>query len=119
MLIQKESEEVVPQYLRFVRGVVDSSDLPLNVSRETLQHNPTLATIKKNVVNRVLKTLEEMKAGEAEKYETFYKEFGELLKEGNRQRLQATASGWPTCCCWSRPPPSRASTPAWRSTSPR
>jgi molecular chaperone HtpG len=93
VLIQKECEEVVPQYLRFARGVVDSSDLPLNVSRETLQHNPTLATIKKNVVNRVLKTLEEMKSGEAEKYEKFYKEFGELLKEGigsdygNRERL--------------------------------
>ena len=93
VLIQKECEELVPQYLRFVRGVVDSSDLPLNVSRETLQHNPVLAKIKSNVVNRVLRTLEEMKTGEAEKYAAFYKEFGELLKEGvgsdhaNRERL--------------------------------
>ena len=93
VLIQKECEELVPQYLRFVRGVVDSSDLPLNVSRETLQHNPVLAKIKSNVVNRVLRTLEEMKTGEYEKYQKVYAEFGELLKEGigsdftNRERL--------------------------------
>ena len=93
VLIQKECEELAPPYLRFVRGVVDSSDLPLNVSRETLQHNPVLAKIKSNVVNRVLKTLEEMKAGEYEKYLKVYAEFGELLKEGvgsdhaNRERL--------------------------------
>ena len=61
VLIQHECEELVPPYLRFVKGVVDSADLPLNVSRETLQHNPLLAKIKHNLVNRVLKTLEEMK----------------------------------------------------------
>jgi molecular chaperone HtpG len=93
VLIQKECEELVPQYLRFVRGVVDSSDLPLNVSRETLQHNPVLAKIRSNVVNRVLRTLEEMKTGEYDKYLKVYGEFGELLKEGvgsdfsNRERL--------------------------------
>ena len=93
VLIQKECEELAPQYLRFVRGVVDSSDLPLNVSRETLQHNPVLAKIKSNVVNRVLRTLEEMKTGEYDKYLKVYQEFGELLKEGigsdfaNRERL--------------------------------
>ena len=93
VLIQHEAEELSPPYLRFVRGVVDSSDLPLNVSRETLQHNPILAKIKGNVVNRVLKTLEEMKDAEYDKYVTFYKEFGQYLKEGagndftNRERL--------------------------------
>ena len=93
VLIQKECEELVPQYLRFVRGVVDSSDLPLNVSRETLQHNPVLAKIKSNVVNRILRALEEMKTGEPDKYQKVYAEFGELLKEGigsdfsNRERL--------------------------------
>jgi molecular chaperone HtpG len=61
---------------------VDSADLPLNVSRETLQHNPLLAKIKSNLVNRVLKTLEEMKTGEYETYVKFFKEFGPLLKEG-------------------------------------
>lgn len=93
VLIQHEAEELAPPYLRFVRGVVDSADLPLNVSRETLQHNPVLAKIKGNIVNRVLKTLEEMKGGEYDAYVKFYKEFGSHLKEGaatdflNRDRL--------------------------------
>jgi molecular chaperone HtpG len=93
VLIQHECEELSPTWMRFVRGVVDSADLPLNVSRETLQHNPLLAKIKSNVVNRVLKTLEEMKGGEYETYVKFHKEFGALLKEGvgtdhaNRERL--------------------------------
>jgi molecular chaperone HtpG len=65
-----------------VKGVVDSSDLPLNVSRETLQHNPLLGRIKSNLVNRVLKTLGEMKKDEYEKYLKFYAEFGVVLKEG-------------------------------------
>src|SRR5688572_4320105 len=93
VLIQHEAEELVPPYLRFVRGVVDSADLPLNVSRETLQHNPILAKIKSNVVNRVLKSLEEMKDTEHDKYVKFFKEFGQYLKEGagndfaNRDRI--------------------------------
>ena len=93
VLIQHECEELSPLWMRFVRGVVDSADLPLNVSRETLQHNPLLAKIKSNLVNRVLKTLEEMKSSEYEQYQKFYKEFGSLLKEGigsdhgNRERL--------------------------------
>jgi molecular chaperone HtpG len=93
VLIMHECEELLPSYLRFVKGVVDSADLPLNVSRETLQHNPLLAKIRSNLVNRVLKTLEEMKTGEYETYLKFYKEFSQVLKEGigqdfsNRERL--------------------------------
>ena len=93
VLIQHESEELSPPWMRFVRGVVDSADLPLNVSRETLQHNPVLTRIKSNLVNRVLKTLEEMKSGESETYLAFFREFGTYLKEGaatdfsNRERL--------------------------------
>ena len=93
VLIQHQSEELLPPYLRFIKGVVDSSDLPLNVSRETLQHNPVLARIKSNLINRVLKTLDEMKTGEREQYEKFFKQFGEVLKEGigldfaNRERI--------------------------------
>jgi molecular chaperone HtpG len=93
VLITHDCEQVIAQYFRFVRGVVDSADLPLNVSRETLQHNPLLAKIKSNLVNRILKTLEEMKDAEYEKYKTFYEEFGSYLKEGagqdwsNRERL--------------------------------
>jgi molecular chaperone HtpG len=93
VLIQHEAEELAPPYLRFVRGVVDSADLPLNVSRETLQHNPVLAKIKSNVVNRVLKALEEMRDTEYDKYVKFFGEFEPYLKEGagndfaNRDRL--------------------------------
>ena len=93
VLIQHQCEELLPTYMRFVKGVVDSSDLPLNVSRETLQHNPVLARIKSNLVNRVLKTLEEVKTSENETYLKFYEEFNQLLKEGvgqdfsNRERL--------------------------------
>ena len=93
VLIQHECEELSPTWMRFVRGVVDAADLPLNVSRETLQHNPLLIKIKSNIVNRVLKTLEELKTGEYETYVKFFKEFGPLLKEGigsdygNRERL--------------------------------
>jgi molecular chaperone HtpG len=82
VLITHECEDLLPTWLRFVKGVVDSADLPLNVSRETLQHHPLLAKIKSNLVNRVLKTLEEMKSGEYETYLKFYKEFGPTLKEG-------------------------------------
>ena len=93
VLIQHESEELLPTYLRFVKGVVDAADLPLNVSRETLQHHPLLAKIKSNLVNRVLKTLAEMKEHEYDTYLKFYKEFGITLKEGipqdwgNKDRL--------------------------------
>jgi molecular chaperone HtpG len=93
VLIMDRCEELLPPYLRFVRGVVDSSDLPLNISRELLQQNPLLDKIRANVVRSVLKALEEMKTDEYEKYVAFYKELGEVLKEGagrdwdNRQRL--------------------------------
>ena len=93
VLIQHECEELSPTWMRFVRGVVDSTDLPLNVSRETLQHNPLLANIKTNITNRVLKTLDELKTSEYDKYVKFYKEFGMLIKEGiggdyaNREKL--------------------------------
>ncbi len=93
VLIAHNCEELIPSYLRFIRGVVDSADLPLNVSRETLQHNPLLVKIKSNVVNRVLKGLEEMKNEEYDNYSKFFAEFREVLKEGvgqdyeNRERI--------------------------------
>ena len=94
VLIMHECEHLAPPYLRFVRGVVDSSDLPLNVSRETIQNNPTLSRIRTSVVGRVLKALEEIKNEEYETtYLPFYREFGGYLKEGvghdfaNRERL--------------------------------
>jgi molecular chaperone HtpG len=82
VLIMDHCEQLLPPYLRFVRGVVDSSDLPLNVSRELLQQNPLLEKIQKNLVKSILKTLEEMKTSATEQYATFFKEFGSILKEG-------------------------------------
>ena len=93
VLIMEHCEELLPPYLRFVRGVVDSSDLPLNISREMLQHNPLLDQIRNNVVRTVLKELDDMKTHDYEKYVGFYKELGAILKEGvgrdwnNRDRI--------------------------------
>jgi molecular chaperone HtpG len=80
--IMEHCEALLPLYLRFIRGVVDSSDLPLNVSREILQNNRQVEIIKKNITKKVLDTLGEMKKGEYESYLTFHKEFGRVLKEG-------------------------------------
>ena len=80
--IMQHCEQLIPVYLRFVRGVVDSSDLPLNVSREILQKNKHVETIKKNVTNKILSVLGEIKKNENDKYITFYKEFGKIIKEG-------------------------------------
>ncbi|MBI5056860.1 MAG: molecular chaperone HtpG [Nitrospirae bacterium] len=80
--IMDHCEQLVPLYLRFVKGVVDSSDLPLNVSREMLQHNRQVEIINKNITKKVFDTLAEMKKNEYEKYLTFFKEFGRILKEG-------------------------------------
>jgi molecular chaperone HtpG len=75
-------EQLIPQYLRFVKGVVDSSDLPLNVSREILQANRHVEVIKKNIVKKVLDTLTDMKKNAYDSYLTFHQEFGRVLKEG-------------------------------------
>ena len=75
-------EELLPPYLRFVRGVVDSSDLPLNISRELLQHNPLLEKIRNNITRSIFKELESMKTSRFEDYVKFFKELGGVLKEG-------------------------------------
>lgn len=80
--IMDHCAELLPEYLRFVRGVVDSSDLPLNVSREILQSNRHIAVIKKNITKKVLDALAEMKKNDAAAYEKLHKEFGRVLKEG-------------------------------------
>ncbi len=84
VLIMDHCRELLPVYLRFVKGVVDSSDLPLNISRELLQANPLLGQIKNNVTRSILEALERMKADEYDKYVAFFKEFGSILKEGPR-----------------------------------
>ncbi len=80
--IMDHCDQLLPEYLRFVKGVVDSSDLPLNVSRELLQSNKHIEVMKKNIIKKVLDTLEAMKKNEYDAYVKFHKEFGRVLKEG-------------------------------------
>jgi molecular chaperone HtpG len=80
--IMENCEELLPPYLRFVKGVVETSDLPLNISRETFQNNKQIELIRKNLTNKVIDTIEKLKKQEYEKYVDFYKEFGKILKEG-------------------------------------
>lgn len=93
VLIMEACEELLPPYLRFVRGVVDSSDLPLNISREMLQQNPLLDRIQKNVARNILESLEAVKNSEYDKYVAFFDDLGAMLKEGaardwsNREKL--------------------------------
>lgn len=93
--IMDDAEQIMPLYLRFVKGVVDSNDLPLNVSRELLQSNKTIDRIRSGCTKHVLKLLEKLAADEPENYQTFWKEFGQVLKEGpaedmaNKDRIAA------------------------------
>jgi molecular chaperone HtpG len=93
VFIMDDAEHLMPAYLRFVRGVIDSNDLPLNVSREILQESKDVEMIRAGSVRRVLSLLEDLAGNRKEKYETFWKEFGRVLKEGvgedsaNRERI--------------------------------
>ena len=93
VFVMDDAEQLLPPYLRFVRGVVDSNDLPLNVSREILQESRDVEAIRSGCVKRVLGLLEDIAASDKEKYATFWKEFGKVVKEGfaddpaNRDKL--------------------------------
>ncbi|MCB8823301.1 molecular chaperone HtpG [Microvirga rosea] len=103
-----DEAEILPRYLRFVRGLVDSTDLPLNVSREMIQESPLLAAIKKGVTSRVLSDLEKLAQNDAEAYIKVWETFGPVLKEGlyedferrstllglARFKTTASGSGW-------------------------
>ncbi len=82
VFIMDDAEHLMPRYLRFVRGVIDSNDLPLNISREILQSSKVVDGIRAGSVKKVLGMLEDMAANDAEKYGKFWKEFGRALKEG-------------------------------------
>ena len=82
VLVMDDCAELVPRYLRFVRGLVDSEDLPLNVSREVLQDSRLVQTIQKQVVNQALEMIAELMRDKPEAYEKFWKNFGAVLKEG-------------------------------------
>jgi len=93
VFIMSDCKELIPEYLRFVKGVVDSEDLSLNISREILQQNKQITVIRKKVVSKILEKLSDMKNNDTDKYLSFWKEFGKVLKEGlfqdveNRQKL--------------------------------
>ena len=97
VFIMDDADNLIPNYLRFVQGVVDSADLPLNVSRELLQESRDVKTIREGNTRRILTTLDNLAKSEDEKdqenFKTFYREFGAVLKEGlgedfgNRERI--------------------------------
>jgi molecular chaperone HtpG len=82
VFIMDDAEQFMPSYLRFVKGLLDSNDLPLNVSREILQDNKITQAIRKGCTSRVLKMLERMGKNKPEEYQTFWNEFGQVIKEG-------------------------------------
>jgi molecular chaperone HtpG len=82
ILIDEYNKDLLPEHLRFVQGVVDSEDLPLNVSRETVQSNSLMARLKKVLTGQIMKELETLAKNDVQKYETFWKEFGVYLKQG-------------------------------------
>ena len=82
VFIMDDAEQFMPNYLRFMRGLIDSNDLPLNVSREILQDNKTTAALRKALTKRSLQMLEKLAKDDVEKYQQFWKEFGLVLKEG-------------------------------------
>ncbi len=93
IFIMDDAEHLMPNYLRFIKGVIDSDDLPLNVSREILQQNKVIDRIRGASVKKVLGMLESVKKDDTEKYATFWKSFGQVLKEGpiedmaNKERI--------------------------------
>ena len=93
VLVQSDCRELVPEYLRFLRGLVDSEDLPLNVSRETLQDNSVIRKIRSSLVKGVLDRLDRLAEEDPDKFRTFYEQFGRTLKEGlvvdhpNKERI--------------------------------
>ena len=82
VFIMDDADQLMPNYLRFIKGVVDSDDLPLNISREILQRNKHIDTIRASSIKKILGHLEKMAKNNAEDYATFWKEFGRVLKEG-------------------------------------
>ena len=93
VFIMDDAEQFMPTYLRFVKGLLDSNDLPLNVSREILQDNKVTQALRQGCTKRVLQMLEKMAKNDAEKYQSFWNEFGNVLKEGpsedhsNREKI--------------------------------
>lgn len=115
ILIDEYNKDLLPEYLRFVQGVVDSEDLPLNVSRETVQSSGLMPKLKKVLTNQVVKELENLAKKEAEKYNSFWGEFGAYLKQGTpptrRRRMSSRLFCASRRICILKPGP------RWKSTS--
>jgi molecular chaperone HtpG len=82
IFIMDDAEQLIPAWLRFIRGIVDSDDLPLNISREILQHNKTIESIRAGCTKKILNLLKDMAEKKPERYQKFWQEFGRVLKEG-------------------------------------
>ena len=82
ILVQNDNRDLLPDYLRFLKGIVDSADLPLNVSREALQDNTVFQKMRKVLTKKVLDHLDSLSGDDAEAYGRFYTEFGSILREG-------------------------------------
>ena len=91
VFITEDNVQIIPKYLRFVRGVIDSSDLPLNISRETLQNNRVIEKIKSSVTKRILSSLKEKAESDSDSYKKFWDNFGPVLKEGLCESLDTEA----------------------------
>ncbi|MEH0831745.1 molecular chaperone HtpG [Anaplasma bovis] len=91
VFITEDNVQIIPQYLRFIRGIIDSSDLPLNISRETLQNNRIIEKIKSSVTNRVISSLRDKAENDYESYKKFWENFGPVLKEGLCESLDTEA----------------------------
>jgi molecular chaperone HtpG len=95
VFIMDDAEQLMPNYMRFIRGIIDTADLPLNVSREILQHSKDIDNIRAASVKKILGVLDDLAANQAEKYTKFWGEFGNVMKEGviedtnNRERIAA------------------------------
>ena len=95
ILIDEYNKDLLPEHLRFVQGVVDSEDLPLNVSRESVQATGLMARLKKVITGQIMKELESLAKNDAEKYQTFWQEFGPYLKQGVATNLADSENIYP------------------------
>ncbi len=118
VFIMDDAEQFMPNYLRFVRGLIDSSDLPLNVSREILQDSTVTRNLRNALTKRVLQMLEKLAKDDAEKYQTFWQQFGSVLKEGPAEDF-ANRKRSPNCCVLLLPIPILLRRPClWKTTFP-
>lgn len=99
VFIMDDAEQLLPTYLRFVRGIIDSNDLPLNVSREILQESKDIEAIRSGSTKRILAMLEDLAENQPEKFTNFWREFGRVLKEGVGENWTSPTRSASAACC--------------------